>query len=839
MLATRVTSGAICLRCRLRLLHQNAQPFQASSRITRTQHLTLRRFYGDSTARSLDNDLAPENENGNSENSENKYEAQDRKREHGAGHGTKTLTLHKRRLSRNRILKEDSGSLGTNMLGKPASVIIMRDEGLRRRKYNPSVPDDPDDNPDNRPANLEALLNLQRETPTPEEVHDNIHNLKPKSDTTMREKDFRKLQAELINGFLTGQLHDYLEHHERDGSSPKFDLANPSEIVFRKYSWARDISPWVPLKSHSDPVGDGNISLHGYTTESTTLKEELALRIMRKCWGLSIAELNAGLGEINIKVRNSRFLLLMRGTRRWMTFMDHILLDPGEKIEAFRNRKTIRIVATKTKASTLVEGLAKILKQITEASYLADFVASEPLDEAVLEEVGRITNTHVRLNQTTRQFHITWIESEGHASQSPRGLRSPGDEVFRLLLTAFNPQPATTATLLAVDLENQATARFVMNTASKEKLEWNDRTGAWARYILPVASEDSDPAVMKRLDRLELPITLQPELPISNGLDMPSSDVLLYPYDSVEWAKEFQVSTIAQFGSLLHANSLSASPPNLPDLLAANHPRVFAAATPHAIQLTKYNNGTQSPVKTRTSVVIRFWPTPILTPTYNESKKKKKRKAKPSIPSVTTPPAPLLELRLAVSGNEINGIESFRAIKRTQVTDVMLPASLVDLRFTQAQYAVPKGRLSELASWEPLNAFLKSSQFDLERGEFKTPPKQSFSVPWYPSMRRFSGDPTAFTASPESGTPRNLDTEYTLASLEIHRSISMSYEGFKLSYASIEAGPESGRRAEVTLEPETGAGPPKGDAGRYHDSFLAACQKLANTDMLWSGLHSM
>ncbi|KAI1652596.1 mitochondrial inner-membrane-bound regulator-domain-containing protein [Daldinia decipiens] len=834
MLATRVTSGAICLRCRLRLLHRSAQPFHASSRITRTQHPTLRRFYGDSTARSLDNDLAPEDE---VVNPESKNEARDRKRERNARHASKILILHKKRLSRNRVLVEDSGSLSTGMLGKPASVIIMRDEGLRQRKYNPSTPDDSDDKPDNRPANLEALLKLQRETPTAEEVHDNVHNLKPKSDTTLLERDFRKLQAELMNGFLSGQLHDYLEHHKQGGRSPKFDLRDTASIAFKSYSWVRDISPWVPLNPHSDPVEGGNISLHGYTTESTTLKEELALRIMRECWGLSIAELDSGLGEINIKVRNSRFLLLMRGTRRW-TFMDRILLDPGEKIEAFRARKTLRIVATKTKASTLVEGLAKVLKQIDEANYPSDLIASEPLDEAVLEEIGRITNTHTRFNQITRRLHVTWIESEGHASQGPVGLRSPGDEVFRLLLTAFNPQPATAATLLAADLESQATGRFVMDTASKEKLGWNDKAGAWARYILPVASEENDPAVMKRLDRLELPITPHPELPISNGLDMPSSDALLFPYDGVEWTKEFQVSTVAQFGSLLHANNPSTSPPSLPDLLTANHPRVFAAATPHAIQLTKFNNGTRSPAKTRTSVVIRFWPTPILEPIRNKSKKKK-RKAKPSVPSVTTPPAPLLELRLAVSGNEINGIESFRAIKRTQVTDVMLPASLVDLRFTQAQYAVPEGELSELTSWEPLNSFLRSSRFNLEHGEFKTPSKQSFSVPWYPAMRRFSGDPTAFMASPESGTPRNLDTDYTLASLEVHRSISMPYEGFKLSYTSIEAGPESERRAEVTLEPENSAGPPKGGARTYHDSFLAACQKLASTDMLWSGLHNM
>ncbi|KAI8957726.1 mitochondrial inner-membrane-bound regulator-domain-containing protein [Daldinia sp. FL1419] len=821
MLTTRVTSGAICLRCRLRLLRQNVQPFQITNRITGAQYSSLQRFYSDSTTRSLDDDPEPHNEDAGvrEKQQEKQQENEVRKKRYRSGirFGSKPLSLHKKRFSRDRMLTEDSGGLNTNMLGKPASVIIMRDQGLHR-KQRPSDLEDIEDQPDNRPANLEALLNLRHETPTIEEVRDNIESFRPKSDTSMPERTFRKLQAKLVNGFLSVQLRDYLENHKGGGLSP--NSTDPVFYNIGKYSWVKELSPWVPLEPKPGHVPDTDIGLRGYVTELTPLKERIAIRIMRECWGLSIAELDASLGEISIQIRNDKFLLLMRGTRRWMAAMGDAWLDPGERIEASRNRKTIRLVAKKTKALTLIEGIAKILKQIVSMSFSSDMISSK-LSEAVLEEVGNMTNTHVGPNYIN--YRVTWIESEVQAPKGPLSFRTRGEEVFRLLLTAFNPQPGTTTTLRLADLENQDTGRFITNTIGKENLRWNERMGSWARYVLPMTSEDSEPAKAKPLDKLELPVTSHRELPSSNELHESPWDEPLPPYDEIEWSKKLYVSTIAHFGSLLHASGPN-PPPTPPKLLTSSHQRAFAAATPHAFQLVKFSNGVKAPVQTKTSVVMRFWPTPI----YDEYRKR--RGAKPF-----TPPAPLLELRLVVLGNEIKGIESFRAIKETHITDVMIPTSLVDVRFTQAEYAIPEGNLFEIPSWEPLHAFLKSSHLDLESGEFKTPPEQVFSVPWYPAMRSGSNDPNVSVPAPRSGTPQYLDTTYTLASLEVHRSISMPYEGFKLSYTSIQGGLEDGRKAEVTLEPYDVPGG-KVVSKTFHDNFLAACQKLASTDMLWLGL---
>lgn len=76
--------------------------------------------------------------------------------------------------------------------------------------------------------------------------------------------------------------------------------------------------------------------------------------------------------------------------------MGKIWLEPGEKIEAFRNQRTLRLVTTKTKASTLIQGLDETLKRAVAKPISMDHVPSKAVDEAVLEEVGHITNTHVR-----------------------------------------------------------------------------------------------------------------------------------------------------------------------------------------------------------------------------------------------------------------------------------------------------------------------------------------------------------------------------------------------------------------------------------------------------------
>ncbi|KAI1140988.1 mitochondrial inner-membrane-bound regulator-domain-containing protein [Hypoxylon sp. FL0543] len=835
MIAPSVPRSAICLRCQLRLIHQSSQPFQASRRIFRLQHPSLRRFASNSPAHALGQDQVAE---GHERARDSEELVQDGKHASSQeSRGVKRTDVRKRRFSRNRILTEDAQSLESDMLGKPASVIVMRDGGVYQKRDRRRAAESHHDEPDSEPIDIEALLDTQREPPDLEEVRDNIDGLRPKTETALSEWEFRKLQALLTDGFLSSQLEDYLQRHRQDAqpddvselykhtvlTSNKSGKKKKKKVQVYKYDWISDITPWVPLASQSGVAEGIDPSLYGYVTASTTAKEKLAIQIMRECWGLSIAELDAGLGETRVKIRNYEFLLLMRGTRRWVTVMGKIWLEPGEKIEAFRAKNTLRLVTTKTKAAILIEDLNNTLRQITSSSFPLNLVASEPIDEAVLEEVGHITNTHVRCAQESQRVYVTWIELKKRAAKGLIGLEDMRDIVFRLLLTACNPQPATTTTLYAASEDGGALGRFITSTVDKERLGWKDRMGRWARYSLPLTIGGANSAAESPVKRLELPVERQI---VSSEFDennesLPETQFSLHP---LEWAEDLQVSTKATFGYLLHATHPSASPPPLPDLLTANHPRVFASASPHPLHLAKLEASDDEAanvlIQPKTTIVIRFWPSPADSNQEMEPAKGR-----------VTPLAPPLELRLATSGGEVKGVESLHAIKRAHITDVMLPASLVDLRYTQAQYSALQGERAKLATWQPLADFLQPARLDLARDKFEVPPSQKFPIP-----RRLFTDY-------ELSVSRNVDWDslmsitYTFVGLEIHRSVSMPYEGFNLTYTSVDAQRGGGRRVELSLEAgaESGTSAAEVDADRLHSTFLVASQKLARTDALWSG----
>jgi hypothetical protein len=83
-----------------------------------------------------------------------------------------------------------------------------------------------------------------------------------------------------------------------------------------------------------------------------------------------------------------------------MNSLGKIWLEPGERIEAIRNQKTLRLVTSKSKAESLLKGLDETLKSVTTKTFPVHLVASEMPEDDILEEVGRLTNTHVRKSHT-------------------------------------------------------------------------------------------------------------------------------------------------------------------------------------------------------------------------------------------------------------------------------------------------------------------------------------------------------------------------------------------------------------------------------------------------------
>ncbi|RYO94409.1 hypothetical protein DL764_007843 [Monosporascus ibericus] len=919
MFTRNLPTASVCLRCRLRLLLSSQSshplpPIAGTRSFGRRQIIpsirNIRCFASESAAPSNDQEQ-PQQE------TEEQPQTRDQNQDQGQAEGSerfdslfsdilrndavtrtarrpdrrrpvrvKRLMIREPRAKRHhvkgRVLIEATESLGTDMLGRPAQALVMK-EGVYRKKRLASVilGDEPG------PTDMEALLDARNEPATPEEARANIDELWPRTETLLSEKAFRKMQKALTDGFLKSQLKDYIENFKEEArahdhesvagdseSAPSAPSAGGSGVP-EEYDWIKSISPWAPLN------GDGSIAegtgrnLHGYISDSTTDKEKLAIRILRECWALSIQELSSGLGEVWVRLRNWEFTLLMRGAQRFMARLGDTWLEPGEKIEAFRESTSLRLVTTKPKAEVLLKHLHNTLKSVTTRSIPLSILPSDSLDDALLEEVGRITNTHIRKSRTQKRLHVTWIELKTRDSRCLEDLRHI---VFRLLWTALASEMIST-NLYAETLPDQSSGRFVVDRTSKDKWSWKDKMGEWARYVLPLASEtpisglDPKPDVQTRevgYPLRNLPLSIRPgghESQEASADDIP-------PAQNAQWAETLETSTRAYFGHILHAHQPDALPPPLPHLLTAHHPRIFSAVTPHPLHLARLEarGGAGSTlVQTTSTIVIRFWPSP--NPTSGKAAplkslsagkmrqlagRKTKKEAEVEAENAaaedemddapnTVAGAPVLELRLASTDTEITGVESLRAVAESHVSDVMLPSSPADLRVVQTRHAALEaaggaGGADGLANWQPISDFLSNARLDLARGKLEMPPRQKFPVPLRLFSRPKPSAAAGATGAGSRGRRRSRDgedemvsTTYEFVGLELHRSVTIPYEGQRLTYTSIEAGQGGGRRAEVSLEPILDKESEVEDPEGLQAEFLACCYNFARTNSIWSG----
>ncbi|KAI1434132.1 mitochondrial inner-membrane-bound regulator-domain-containing protein [Xylaria sp. CBS 124048] len=799
----------------------------------------------------------------------------------------KRFNLRNRYMSGPRLLTETSMSLDMDMLNAPARIIVMRDGGIVKKEKVPDAPplETDAESAESLNADIKAILERKRQRATVDEARSNIEEVRPKVGKILPEKEFRGLLNQLTEGFLRHQLLDYIKWYQSDPDREPEATAD-SNLSIPEYPWIRDIVPWTPLPTQSSPLGEATSTLQAYVSDNMPPKEKLAMIVMRDCWGLSIAELETQLGETHIQLHDHDFILLLRGNRRFINTLGRFWLRPGEKLELIHDKSMLRLVSAKLKAESVLGGLDQTLRNVMTKAFPLHPVASQVPDDDTLEELGRITNSHLSTSKTRareEQLHVKWIEIKSRAAQGLVGLEDVSHIVFRLLLLASKAlQPPTT--LLSPILPQESRGRLILDTMNKNKFMWKDRLAQWARYVFPLTLEASAANMEMPIQQLELPFepSKEPEKFVEDLGIVSSTDFLSHP---VKWNNTPRTSTVARFGQLLHPYNPSNPAPPISDLLANNtNDRVFSPITPHPLHLASHdlNSSDNTPlVLAKSTVVIYLWPSP--SPNRKDQ----------------APPAPPLELRLTASDDEITGIDSLRAIKRTHHTDVMLPSSPMDVRFTQTQYETLVAPNREaLGTWRPLVDLLDEARLDLANGKLEMPPRQKFPIPrrlLTAEYRDSIATSSPSTAVPEGGVgeqdqeeqssdqdqksvdqeeivsqneapedrpaprkrgrPRKvkkpeptkpeptkpepddpLSVTYEFIGLELHRAISQPYNGHKLTYTSIEAGKGGGRRAEVTLEPlepsESDA-PVKGDGLQ---DFLNCCSKFISDPSMWSSL---
>ncbi|KAI0130106.1 mitochondrial inner-membrane-bound regulator-domain-containing protein [Xylariales sp. AK1849] len=877
MIARGVSSGATCLGCRLRLFRQAARPNRRQS-LSPSPDLYRRQsqrwFASEGVAHAsgfeklfdegekhehqlrqvlqfeddepiLDFDELPNS----SGYGATRQQPRGSKEEHFRS--VKRLAIRKKQyFSGRKILTESSESLGSDMLGKPAYAIVMRDGGVYQKRKNVGANDTAGDMEERKLLDIEAILDSQLKPPTNSEVRDNINELRPESEIYLPVKEFRRIQHALEEGFLKSQLSDYIESFKaNNGANTSTSAASEStsdpydtEDLVLKYKWIKKLSPWIPLGADGEAITETtDRHLHGYLTPSAGPKERLAVRVMRECWGLQMEELMSGLGEVKITLRSHEFILLMRGTRRFLKLLNDMYMEPGETIEAIRSKTLIRIVATRPKSQTIINELDATLERISTKTFPVSNVTSDPskITEALLEEVGRITNTHARLSETGKRIHVTWLQVRKSQFTEVEDLRHV---VSRLLHTALQPEHRSEKLHAPIPSPGGAEGRYYVDQYNKEKWVWRDKLEQWARYVLPLPSQTfTEPeeslaseevfvegqrsnvdgpfqeldTPLERPGSQKKPFTTpsltgatggsageSTSFPVTGGMTLLEGS--RFPYQPVRWSPDLTTTTTTIFGHVLHSHPPHGTPPPLSDLLkATERPRIFSPVVPHPMQLANLlqpDSDKPAPSPVTSTILIRFRPNPVSAGSLRSHNRI----------------APMLELRLSLSDPDsvsedpsVTGIHSLRAITAVSINDVLQPSHPVDMRVTQTRFANLQGSAADLGHWQPIADFLLYARLDFHKGKLEMPPQQRFQIPLHlMTDLRSPNNKQKIEHSQEDLSESSINDPwsmlYDFAGLELHRSIDVPHpdnETLALTYTSIEAGQGGGRRAELSLRP--------------------------------------
>ncbi|KAG8166309.1 hypothetical protein KVR01_001998 [Diaporthe batatas] len=742
------------------------------------------------------------------------------------------------------LLVEDASKLGIESLGKAAEVIVLRDGRQWERKTRPVAASS--EGTTDEGLKIEDWLEEQGVLSL-DDVVKNIHGLKPER-RIVSAREYKSLFNTLFDGFTIAQLENYVVWHREqpiletikdevfgETKTASEEPAMPADVPpeHRHYAWMAEEAHWTP---HVDgAVEDAQYPLAGYIMKSMPPKQRLVVQLMRECWDISIQELLNGNGRVDIRVRDLEFKLLTLGSQSWLRNLSRRFLKEGQQIEVRRSSNLIRITAPKTVAETCVNRLGDTLQKSKTRTLELDRIPVGHLDASTLEELGGITNSIVHFGPGRKTIQVTWIDVWDAETQST--FENPGDQVFRLLLTAS--PPARTWSDLAVYPDVEGNGRLIQDHSNKEKFPWTARRSEWARLCLPLTSKqqraanawpptteilrfkvqptEEDLAVpystyqrkVDKLDETVSPLGLPKSEEEKSKGQTPVQEPETTRATPSGW-RPFKITTKAAFGHVLHLGgpklAESITRPHVTNTLA-KWPRIFAPLMPHVAEMalpawSPYDEGV---TKARAlTVLMRFAP-------YSEDAES----------AIYTERAPPLELRLTADDLEIKGVHSLRAINRTSISDILLPAEHVDVRTTQQEYAeLSPNIIDSIEGMEPLREFLNKSRFDLRKGKLNTPPRlHNLGLPrWLlaPPLDIATTEPSSRAdvkrkrAAAAAQPPQNLphtpegnqirNASYVFAGLEFRYAVETTYDGWKLVYTSIEGGASGGRRAELSLE---------------------------------------
>lgn len=224
-------------------------------------------------------------------------------------HGTGRYPTRQRNARYSRGKYTVSGeNLPINMLGSPAGVMVVRPRSLPARKNPPEADRDEDPTPEVIELLAQQHIDLKVKKIRPEfsDIMASLDELRPKDAGMLAAEDFVDLRERIAGAFTVGQLKAYLSAATSEIPAANEGQAEPHQTS--SYPWIQDLLAWEPL----DHVAAQADTPQNYVSESSTVKQKLAVRIMRMNWGLASRGGFEVPGQLKVQIRNPEFKLLTR-----------------------------------------------------------------------------------------------------------------------------------------------------------------------------------------------------------------------------------------------------------------------------------------------------------------------------------------------------------------------------------------------------------------------------------------------------------------------------------------------------------------------------------------------
>ncbi|KAK4232343.1 mitochondrial inner-membrane-bound regulator-domain-containing protein [Podospora fimiseda] len=668
--------------------------------------------------------------------------------------------------NRNMLVTTTEEEIPVDILGSPGSTLVIR-ELEKRRKAVPLpelTPKDP------LKVSLEDLMAEvdSNNRATVEEYIVNINELQPQESRLITTKEFLELKDALVKGFTTPQLHSYMKQWERAQR-----IKGPEKSRTDR-PWMVERRQWVPIIENA--VETDEPALYGYILPGMTPKERSAIRVMRVCWDLSVREVAANQGYLDVRFRDVEFSLLTLGSQIWLKLIARRYLKPGKQIELYRQSNFVSIMAPMHTAYLILETINVFLDNTVTERFPIGLISPSPisLGRGVLNRLGLMTSSVVRVDPTGREITVTWIEMPDRVRKTE--VETPGEMVLRLLTYAYRTKPRNSYSLVMV--AEDAEGRYLSEADCESKLAWQERFSKWARWTssLPLSnSPHPSTAVRGPPEGGQIPAGILP-LPLQSN-----ADPLALSGDSNNlWSPEPITETSAAFGRVLFSHEGVTSPLANPEVLPAPNSHLSRTFTPilPAVRAMCFRTNLYEEGLWHTIVVMRLVPAPDL-------------------PKEIVASAPELEIRLEADHSEIIRIISLRAITKIWTGDVLFPKSHVDVRLTQTQFYELQGKDVVDENAQEIIRFLKDSDLRPWEGHIATPPSaEDVLIPL-----KFLNPQPKVDSIIKDGDDRLVKIDYVFGGLEIRRTITAEHEGMKMRYTNYEGGHRRGRRSELSIEP--------------------------------------